>query len=372
MLPGPPAIKFYGCNDPDFPGCKQPAGSKCRNKKGEEVPPHPKRWNLGQGYADAYNKAQESITNLLRQNKVLSENAADERETSERLEVLVAELRARIAELERPEPEPEPEPEVAVTKFGACPEKPGGTSLAAQAKVIAKWGRGAAIRVFCSGLGTAEARHPDAGIIHYSFKEFDRADVTDKAKVRETCKNMRAGDVVEVIHESDNDGLDAKGVADRIEHKNLFFDTVKEVRPDLLVAHTMTGWIFEPKSKLNPFVWAGKVKADVLGMDCDGIRPEKLPYTDYMDETRRMLEIVNDPANGYRFFAVPEFGCPRIPTLDPDGKIRAAYHDHYALEWRSSRKCLFVTLYEYDSSPNYSLTTELEKSGWRSHVLNSL
>lgn len=260
-----------------------------------------------------------------------------------------------------------PVPPVQRTLFGACPEKPGGTTLVAQARVIEKWGKGAAIRQFLSGITQVAPRHAGAGIVHVSWKEFSKANLTP-AKVEAACANLLAGDCVEVIHESDNDGLTGQALADRIALKSLFYDVVKTVRPDLLVVNTLTGWALDPKSGTDLSPW-GRVKADVLGVDCDGIRPTKLPYTNYEDETKGALKFIATYADsGYRWFSVPEFGCPRIPAADPDGSIRAAWHDHYAALWSGTGKCLAVTLYEYDSSPNYSLTLTAELTGWHTHI----
>lgn len=364
MLPGVPAVQRYGCNDPDFPACKQPAGKHCVNKRGKQVPPHPKRWNLGTGYADAWDQQQEKIDELekavdLRDSTISTLTAGLKTITLERNA-----LQARVTELETPpEPEPVPEP-VAVTRYGACPQK-GGESLAAAQTVIDKYGPGSAIRQF---LGTGVAQRPaNASIVHISWKP-SLAQITE-SWVKSVTQNLRPGDCVEVWHEGNKKVSDGTLTLDDItKRKNTFYDIVKKVRPDLRVANTITGWAADPKSGDDLSRWVGEVKADVLGIDCDGIRPTKLPYTNYEDETKAALALIEKyKANGYRWFAAPEFGCPRIPTADPDGTIRAAYHDHYADLWAATGKFLYACLYEYDSSPNYSLTTPAEIAGWRKH-----
>lgn len=353
MLPGAPAVQLYACEDPAHPTCKQPAGKRCISSKGKAVPPHPKRWNLGQGYADAYNELTPQLEQAEAELAAARADLATRDTRISQLEETNAELQRRVDDLSRA-----PEPARSLTRFGACPRK--GKN---GADVVARWGKGAAVRLFC---GTEVPTRPaDAGVVHVSWKP-SAAQITD-AWVQKVCAPLVAGDCVEVWHESNKKVTDkVLSLEDVTARKNAFYDAVKRVRPDLLVMNTLTGWSLDPKSKTNlsPYM----VRGDGLGVDCDGVRPSHLPYTDYQDETVRALAIVADDANGYSFFAVPEFGCPRIPTEDPDGTVRAAYHDKYADLWAASGKCLFVTLYEYDSSPNYSLTQPAEMAGWAAHI----
>lgn len=255
-------------------------------------------------------------------------------------------------------------------KVGGCPESPGGTSLAAQSGVVTKYGKGVAVRQFFSTFGAAVPRNPDAGLLHASFKDYNMANITE-AKLKSTFANLKEGDVVELGHESDNDGLTGTALQARIDLKNKFFDTTRKVRPDLLICHTFTGWLFEPKSgKINEVnMWLSKVKADIIGLDCDGIRPANLPYTDYKAEFAAALPMLDKYASmGYKWISIPEFGCPRIPSQDPEGEIRAAYHDSYFTLWSNSGKVLYVTMYEYNSSPNYSLEMPAEIDGLKAWI----
>lgn len=252
-----------------------------------------------------------------------------------------------------------------VTRFGACPMKPGGSGLEAAQSVVTKWGKGAAVRQF---FGSGVAPRPvDASLCHASFKP-TLAAITDD-NVRAWFSNYREGDAVEVWHEADKKVSDgAYSYPDLLARKNKFYDTVKRVRPDLLVVNTLTGWLLDPKSGKDPTRW-GEVKADVLGVDCDGVRPSSLPYTNYEAETKSALEFIERfKANGYTLFAIPEFGCPRIVTADPDGIERAKYHEAYFQLWTQTKLCAWVTMYEYDSSPNYSLSTPAEVAGLKKWV----
>lgn len=378
------AWREHSCRDADAPWCRQQAGRRCINEDGERIPPHPARLALAQEYDDGFTTGAASRQPEIDQGDALLAAANDslrtitaERNTlradlqrtnaevtglTDQIRVLTRDLEATRSEFAahmRTHEEPEP---TSRTLFGACPEKPGNAGLPGQTQVVNKWGKGAAARVF---LGTDVAqRHPDVGLLHASWKP-TLAQITD-AWVKQVTANLKPGDCVEVWHELDKkitDGVLTQ--ADGEARKNKFFEVVARVRPDLLVVDTRTGWSLDPKSGKNPR--AIKVRAHVLGVDCDGVRPTKLPYTNYDGETTTALAMIAED-NDYEWFAVPEFGCPRIPAEDPDGTKRATYHDVYAAKWKATGKCLFVTLYEYDSSPNYSLTTPAELAGFKKHV----
>jgi len=278
------------------------------------------------------------------------------------LQTEVERLEAKVAELEEGGG---PEPTGLRTVYGGCPAK-GGESLAAQTTVVTKYGKGAAVRQFF-GSTTVAPRNPDVSLVHGSWKP-SLTQITE-TWVTTITKNLKDGDVVEVWHESDKKVTDgAYTYDDLLARKNKFYDTVKKVRPGLLVCNTVTGWLMDPKSGKDPSRW-GAVQADILGIDCDGIRPTKLPYTNYEDETKAAQAFITKyAASGYRCFSVPEFGCPRIPDADPSGVERAKYHEHYAKLWMSTGACLYVTLYEYNSSPNYSLEMPAEKDQWSKAV----
>lgn len=280
---------------------------------------------------------------------------------NEALQVKVAELEAEIARLQ------EGGGSIATrTRFGACPAKPGGTSLAAAQTVVTKWGKGAAVRQFYSATDVGMCP-PDSSIMHGSWKP-SAAQITE-TWAQTVLKNYRDGDCAEVWHEADKKVSDgAYTYEDLLARKNKFYDIVKKVRPGIRVVNTVTGWMMDPKSGKDPSRW-GAVKADVFGIDCDGVRPTALPYTNYEAETKAALEFIEKyKANGYQWFAVPEYGCPRITATDADGSKRALYHDYYCNLWADSGKCLYVTLYEYDSSPNYSLTTQAEIAQFKNWV----
>lgn len=385
------AWQNHACRDVDAPWCRQEKGRRCLAEDGKtRVPPHPARVALEQqfdagaasrqgevdqrdviitGHAESLRVITAERNTLRDQVRSLTSEVTG---LTEQVRVLTRDVEITMAEKATAEKRYSdhmatahptvPAPTTARTRFGACPQK-GGESLAAAQTVIAKWGKGAAVRQF---LGTGVAPRPaDASVVHISWKP-TLAQITD-AWVKSVTANLREGDCVEVWHELDKKITDkVLTQADGEARKNRFFDCVMRVRPDLLVVDTRTGWSFDPKSGKNPR--AIKVRAHVLGVDCDGVRPTKLPYTNYEAETATALAIIAEDDNDYEWFAVPEFGCPRIPAADPDGMTRAEYHDFYARTWKATGKCLFVTLYEYNSSPNYSLDLPAEQTGFRAHV----
>lgn len=276
----------------------------------------------------------------------------------------VAALEARVRELEAqvpdPDPEPEPDPDPGVTVFGADAT---GTSGSAQATVIGKWGQGVAIRQFFTGLGQIASRNPDAGIVHCSWKPASVSAITPTA-VAAAVANLRPGDCVEVWHESDKKVRDGVYTFDEaLRRKNRFYDVIQEVRPDLLVVNTLTGWEAEPgntSTRGNIDKWAG-VKADLLGLDCDGIHG--FPYPNYTSEIDTAVEFLEDfPA--YKGWCVPEFGTSRS-SQDPTGSARADWATNYANKFLAAG-AHYVCLYEYESTTGNAFTTTAEINAWRS------
>lgn len=278
-------------------------------------------------------------------------------------DALIVQLRARIAELEAGD---DPDPEPRRTLFGSCPAYPGGESLTAARTVTNKWGAGAAVRQF---KGNLSAPNQVGSITHTSYKPA----ITDllagrlDSAIGTVVAGCRAGDVLEVWHEADKKVTDGVDTYERlVAAKNYFYVKAKALRPDVLIANTLTGWLMEPTRSPQPD-WRrwGAVKADVVGIDCDGVHPTRLPYTDYQGESARARAFVDEFAgNGYRWYAVPEYGCGRM-AIDPDGIERAKAYRAQADRWAADPLCLFVTLYEYDGfGQPYALTTPAELAAW--------
>lgn len=270
----------------------------------------------------------------------------------------IAALKAQIDS----QPVPTPDP---ATRYGACPAA-GGSGLAAAQAVIDKWGPGAAIRQFFPGGFTANPNHPDgASLVHTSYKP-DLAAVnagTLDAAITALAKATPAGDILEIWHEADLKVR--KGTLDKtavVAAKNRFYDLVKAANPHVLVATTYTGWLFEPKSGLDPQDWSG-VRADLLGVDLDGISVTAPPYPDWSDEIPAVKTCADQW--GYAGWCVPELGAPRAGTGDTDGAIRAAWATACA---KACDGALYVAWFEYPTSPNYELTTTAEIAAWKTLI----
>jgi len=228
--------------------------------------------------------------------------------------------------------------------FGACPGPESGSA----AGVVTKWGTGTGVRIFNgSGLAT-ESRPTGASLVHVSWKP--PGDVTE-ALVRAAVANFRAGDMVEIWHEVDvkyNKAVKAGDTAgalaeanQRVEQKNAFYDIVKRIRPDLLVAHTIAVYPFNSQSlytgTANPSQasWYGsRVKADVIGADFDGNADLK-QYPTWVNAIANLQDFVRrfEP---YKYWTVGEFVHPRLDgqngeaVFDADGTKRAAWAKSWA------------------------------------------
>lgn len=230
------------------------------------------------------------------------------------------------------------------TIFGGCPAG-GGTSLAAAQSVIDKWGGHPAIRMF-QATGVSP-RPVDAGVMHVSWKP-TAAQITP-AWVTKVCANLLENDCVEVWHEADSKVRKGQlKFDDVVGRKNKFFDAVKSVRPDLRVVNTLTGQALSDYGHDEWQKW-GVVRADLLGLDADGIHdkvaPLDIPYEDEIARVARFLS-----ANpGYAGWVVPEFGTSR-PGWDAKGMERAAWASKYGGLFAAAGAA-YVCLYDYPSTP---------------------
>lgn len=257
------------------------------------------------------------------------------------------------------------------TVFGGCPSGAGGTSLAAAASVVSKYGSGSCVRQFFGGWQPPNFP-AGAALVHASYAKssIDIRSILDGSQDA-AITAWAAGIVpppgvtcvVEWMHEGDkkvSDGYCSLG--DAVAAKSRFYDVVKAANPALLVANTLTGWIFDTRSSAHGTLseW-GRCRADVLGADFDGIRPTVLPYPNFSPaQVAKVQEVV--AAAGYRHWAVPEFGAPRISG--DDGTVRAQWMLDTGTRFAAA-DALYVAMYEYDSTPGYKLTAPLEVSAIR-------
>jgi hypothetical protein len=241
-----------------------------------------------------------------------------------RYEALQAKYDALVASTQPQQPPPPPPP-ASKTLFGG--NKPSQTSsghtLQDQADVVAKWGKGAAMRQFFGDATTIVApRHADLGLLHASWNlPLDDSVTALQTKVKALAANMKAGDMPESRHEGDSKtrrNPPVYSVSQIVSHKNNFHAAVKAVRPDLETINTCTAWLFNPASGLDPTPFLA-IKADWLGVDFDGVKDTA--YFDYTVLFARVLDLAKKA--GYKGVRVPEFGWPQAPS-DADDSKRAA------------------------------------------------
>jgi hypothetical protein len=247
------------------------------------------------------------------------------------------------------------------TLFGACPAPPAGESKAAAQSVLTKWGTAAAVRQFFGGTAAPNVM---GSIYHGSWKcGNDYAGLiagTYDAAIMAMLKPLPAGTVVEFMHE-----LDAKvragsvTLAQGIAAKNHFYDVAKAANPGVLVWNTLTSWLFDPTSGLDPSAYAA-VKCDGLGDDCDGINfPAKTTYYDYTNAWAKFVTFAK--AQG-KPFSVPEFGAQRL-TSDPDGTLHATWITRMGQMFAASG-AKYVCFFDYP--PEGPLTTAAEMAAVKS------
>lgn len=258
-------------------------------------------------------------------------------------------------------------PGPGTTFYGACPTNSGTTE-----QVVSKYGQRVAVRRFLGDLSSVTTRPAGVGRLHTSWKPA-LGDITSSA-VANALKACVDGDGVEVWHEGDKKVRDGKlSRADLVAVKNKFWTTVDELRragtiKQVKVVQTLTGWEADPKNSathgdING--WAD-IKAEILGLDFDGIAPSSTNYVDYFDEIGSAAEFIARNA-GYEGWCVPEFGAPRHAD-DTDGSYRAKW---FAKIGRAARVtgCYWVCQYDYTMALDYRLTAgSKELETWRKLV----
>lgn len=257
------------------------------------------------------------------------------------------------------------------TRFGASPKH------APPSSVVAKFGVGASVRIFSQTI--APPTHPaGASTVHTSFALLNYGMSRDQAlravaagtydaQIAAAAKATPAGDSIEIVHEADKkitDGNTTWPVV--LAAKNHFYDVAKAANPNVLIANTVTGWTAEPTSGRNLAQW-GQIKADILGIDCDGINPATGAYPNYDAEIAAAVAFVKTHAgNGYRNWAVPEFTAGRQAS-DTDGARRAAWSTDLAQKFRANQ-ALYVDYFDYNNTPNEALELPHEINSWKAFV----
>ncbi len=258
---------------------------------------------------------------------------------------------------------------------GACPENPGGESLSAALTVANKYADGVVVRQFD---GSFKNPNKSARLrqVHTSYNFSSNSYTTLNAGGYDTAITAAAlaanpGDVLEWTHEFDKKVRDGNvPLAAGIQAKNHFYDVVKAANPQVLVATTYTWGLFAWwQSGDNPNNYS-TVKADLLGVDYDG----GVSYNTqdgYPDFTDTMDRVATWAAGKYDRLCVPEFGCPRDTTHDPNASILNAWLQSY-LNLFESYGYEYVCYYDYNPDANQSSLDQTSSiSLWRNAVLAS-
>lgn len=248
-----------------------------------------------------------------------------------------------------------PDPLPSGTFFGACPENPGGESLADATRVVTKWGPRASIRQFHGN--SFVSRHPaGCSVVHSSYRPSSDAAVNSGSYdtiFEALIASTPDGDILECDHESDNDGLSAAARTERIRAKNRLYEIKQVVKPGVLVAHTHTGGMWASYgSDATRDAWMLTAKGDLIGVDCDGVHDTSGPtvgisYTDEVANAKRYLAKSAVRGNGFIGWLVPENGTSRQPW--DNGSARADWFEEQCAMF-ADEGAYAVMAYDFNTS----------------------
>src|SRR6185503_14498092 len=134
----------------------------------------------------------------------------------------------------------------------------------------------------------------------------------------------------------------------------------------------VSAWLFNDASGEYPgnaadagtAEWHADVKADVIGIDCDGMS-NLMKYPDFSSSIKNVKAFVQD--NGFGGWAVPEFIHPRIAS-DPTGSQRATFFTNHAIKFRDGG-AVYATLFDYNYRPNQEVIVgSPEFNAWKVFV----
>lgn len=275
--------------------------------------------------------------------------------------------------------------------FGACPVDGAPGGAAGAQSVLTKWGARAAVRQFFGDFQSMPNSPAGCPVVHSSYRPdatsatqpFTDAQILAGAAddlIAAVIAAARNGDVLEMKHESDNDGLTGQAALDRIQVKNRFYDIKQVTKPGVLVAHTHTGGMWasygnDATRDLN----MTNARGDLIGLDADGIHTTTGPVyvTDYSDEVANVKRYLTKfKSGGWQGWSVPEHGTSRQPW-DPTGTPRAqwfAKNTQYFVDNGAYYVCLFdfnTTAHNTATDYNRVLAGTPEYDTWRNLVASN-
>lgn len=239
------------------------------------------------------------------------------------------------------------------TIFGACPAV-GGASQSSAQTVPNKYGPKAAVRQFRSATFDTPSTFDNA-MVHTSWKNTDLAGLAAGSYdtgIAASARAMNPGDVFDVYHEAENDGINWTQYVAAKQH---IYQVVKTANPDVWVACTFTGWAFDPRAPYTPEeLWADGM-CDVIGVDLDGL-PTGTSYTTYSAAVEKAQSFSAEKGVAW---SAPEWSV-RLGDWDPDHSIRAGYIASMGQTLIDSN-CLYVCWFDYPTSGYpVTLTTDAE------------
>lgn len=256
-----------------------------------------------------------------------------------------------------------PPPTTKRPYFGACPADGAPGGVAGAQSVLTKWGSHAAVRQFFGDFTSMPSVIPGCPIVHSSYRPdavgeaqpftdaqiaAGAADNAISAVIQATPNNW----VLEIKHESDNDGLTGQAWTDRINAKNRPYILKQSIKPGVLICHTHTGgmWASYGNDTTRDLNMA-TAKGDLIGLDADGVHDSVGPKydTDYADEVANVKRyLAKFKANGFQGWSVPEHGTSRQPW-DTTGTPRAEFFSRNT-QYFVDNGAMYVCLFDFNTS----------------------
>lgn len=344
--------------------CAQTQNHRCKTASGNLTTPHEPRLAVARGYVARQPEvdgltAQVEGLRASNDQLVAALKTADDKIDMAMLRVTnltadLADANAKIAELETP-PVPEP-PAKQATQFGACILDKGA------AGVVAKFGKGAAIRQYMSSALSVPV-FPAGSLMHVSFKApsigWTDAQIDSMLKV---AASGAPGMLVTFNHEPDNDGMTGAQIAAWKDRSNRLYDRNVALGRPCLIAPTFTGDFWSNHTTdAERDVWLKDLKGDLFGLDFDGVhdnqttKPTDLTYRVGKNEVTNADEIAvlqkaltTYAANGWTGFCVPEFGTSRA-AWDTDGLGRTKWINDNAARFIAAG-CYYVAWFDQSAA----------------------
>lgn len=277
----------------------------------------------------------------------------------------------------------EPPPVAQRPYFGACPTNSGGGA----AGVVSKYGAGASVRIFFTdgNLTQRATRAAGMSVLHVSYKP-DPATVVSgalDADITSLVNSLHAGDILTFHHEPDNNGWDSTQRTAWKNMHNRLYDIKQSVKPSVLVAPVFTGGLMASyTSNATRDLWCTGLRADLFGIDCDGVHIAKTETSynriSYADELANCETYMRHASNsGFTGITVGEHVTARVNPPDPSGSMRASWFQAQT-QLMIDHNCYAVMAYDFNFGTHNTATDfnqlptgSPELTVWRSLVASN-